>query len=166
MKNIKSQSGIIAAVLLILIVIVSALVVMSFVVPFVKKQLEGTGCLDVAGGIEIANNLQYTCYNPDSSVLSVQIHYGDVANLTNGFHISVGGGGTSSTIKIPEDDTKFEMYNGAPTSLPGNNEERTYNLSGISSLPEAITVYPILSNGDVCDLSDSITSITTCTSPL
>jgi flagellin-like protein len=165
-KSKNAQSGVIAAVLLILVVIVSALVVMSFVVPFVRDKLDGTGCLDVAGKMEITNNLQYTCYNSSSDNLSVQIHYGDIANLTRGFQISVGVDGGSKSFNIPDDNTSFVMYGGGTNYLPGNNEERTYILGYFTEIPDSIKLYPILSNGDACDVSDTVNSISYCTSAL
>jgi len=159
----RSQSGVIGAVLLILIVIVTAMVVMSFVVPFVKKQLEGTGGLEVIGKIEITNNLQYTCYN--STNMSLQIHYGDIENLTQGFQVTINSEGSSKSFDIISGTTadNISMLDGTEKLiLPGKNEERTYVLEGIDTIPDSIEIYPILINGDRCEASDSLTSISTC----
>ena len=164
MVNIKSQSGIIGAVLLILIVIISAMVVMAFAIPFVKERLGGGGGLEVAGEITIKNSLQYTCYNATQKNMSVQIHYGDIQNLTKGFQINVGVSGSSLSYVIPDDATVV-MYDGSTLEIPGANLESTYVLSGVPSLPEYVEVYPILVNGDVCDKSDSLTSVSKCSSP-
>ena len=166
MKTKKSQAGIIGAVLLILIVLVVAMIVMSFVVPFVRDRLEGGGCLDVAGEIEITNNLQYTCYNATADNMSVQIHYGDIENLTQGFQITIGSSGASESFEVvPETSDSITMLGGGSVELPGKNEERTYILGGIDPIPEFIEVYPILSNGNACDASSSLTKVSNCFTP-
>ena len=126
-KNKKSQSGVIGAVLLILIVIIAAMVVISFVVPFIRDKLSGGDCVKVIGEIEITNNLQYTCYNSTADNMSIQIHYGDIVNLTKGFQVSIGSsGGTKSFEVYPETEDTITMRDLSTTiELPGKNEERT-----------------------------------------
>ena len=169
MKSKRSQSGIIAAVLLIMIVIISAVVIISFVVPFVKERLEGGDCLDLVGKIEIRNNLQYTCYNSTSNNLNLQIHYGDIQNLTKGFQVSVGFSGQSepfTVIPTPVGDVTMYPDEDPDILIPGKNQERTYILGGITNLPESIEVYPILKNGKTCDSSDSLAFVSECVSYL
>ena len=165
-KNTKSQSGVIAAVLLILIVIVAAMAVMSFVIPFVKDKLDSGGCLEVAGEVEITNKLDYTCYNITDYTMHLQIKYKDIENLTKGFQILVGSSGGSESFEVFPGPAinNITMLNGTSTLvLPGKNEERTYVFGGITSIPESIEVYPILLNGETCE-GDSLTSISGCLS--
>ena len=151
-KGDKAQSQIVGTVLLILLVIVAAMIIMGFVIPFINKQLSSTGCLDVVDGIQIKNNLDYTCYDSTVPNLRVQIHMGDIVNLTKGFQLSVESGGSSDVFEISDNsDTDVSMYDETEVEVPGKNEERTYVIDGIDSLPESISVYPILNNGDTCD---------------
>jgi len=161
-KTIKAQSGIIAAVLLILIVIIAAMIVLTFVVPFVKDQLQGGDCLAVAGKMEITTNPRYTCYNSTSEILNIQVHYGDLENLTKGFQLTIESAGKSKSIEVVPGTTDVKMYDGGTIELPGKNEERTYNITNITSTPESIEIYPILNSGKTCDASDSATSIALC----
>ena len=160
----KSQSAVIASVLLILIVMVSAVIIMSFVVPFVRNQLSGADCLDVSGKMQITNNLQYTCYNVSSGKMHLQVHYEDLENITKGFQITIESGGSSSSHSIidGETTTNITMLDGiAILEQPGKNEERTYDIS-VSSKPESISIYPVLLNKKTCDLSDSLISVNNC----
>jgi hypothetical protein len=135
---------------------------MNIVIPFVKKQLAGSDCFDVADKIEITNNDMYTCYN--SNKLYVQVHIGDVADKIQGFSISLGGASSSTyTIKNDSESDGITMYDGLTTLvLPNKNEERTYIINGVSSKPDNIKVYPILTNGKVCDSASTINNIDIC----
>jgi len=164
-KNIpkKAQSGVIGAVLLILIVIIAAMVVIGFIIPFIREKLEGGECVKVAGEMEIKNNLQYTCYNSSSKSMRVQIHYGDIENLTKGFQISIGSSGGSESFEVyPGTSDNVTMFGVGTIELPGKNEERTYVLGGVATRPETVELYAILKNGKACDPSDSLTSISLC----
>jgi len=142
------------------------MVVMGFIVPFVQKQLEGGKCLDVVGKIEITNNLKYTCYNSTAKKMSVQIHYGDIEELIKGIQLTIDYAGRSKSFEITDEYSSddISMLGGGFIELPGRNEERTYiiQLESDAEIPESIEVYPILSNGQRCDASESITSISNC----
>ncbi len=163
MVNKKAQSQIVGSVILILIVIAAAIVIMGFVTPFIKDQLSGTDCLEVLDKIAIKNNPSYTCYEPTTTNMSVQILIGDVVNLTKGFQISVESEGSSKSVSVIN-GTSDDVYmrNGGVVEVPGRNEERTYIITGINSLPDSVSVYPILNNGNTCDASDVLNSIVSC----
>lgn len=159
----RAQSQIVGAVLLILLVLASAMVIMAFVIPFIRDQLSGTECLDVAGKILIKNNPDYTCYDLPTTNMSVQIHMGDVVNITKGFQINVEFGGSSKSVSVISGTTdEVYMRNGGVVQVPGRNQERTYIITGIASLPDLISVYPILSNDKTCDASDVLSSVVLC----
>jgi len=159
----KAQSQIVGAVILILIVIASAMVIMAFVIPFIENQLSGTECLDVSGKILIKNNPTYTCYESTETNMSVQILVKDIQNLTKGFQISVESGGSSNSISVVNGTTdNVYMLGGEAIEVPGRNEERTYIISGISNLPDSISVYPILNDGKTCDSSDVLNTVVNC----
>lgn len=166
-KSKKAQGEIIGAVILILIVVTISIIVLTFVVPFVRERLAGTGCFDLSGQISFSDNTKYTCYkeNPGAdSEVSLQIHVGDVKDF-EGFIIELGGA-TSKSIEIKEgvtiSDPEVKMFSGATTlKLPGKNEERTYTIK--HEPPDYVRLYPILKGGKTCDVSDTISKLEICT---
>jgi len=163
-KNKKSQSEVITTVLLILLVLASIVIVMNFVVPFVKNQLSGSDCFNVADKIRVTSNDMYTCYNSSSGKMNVQVYVGDVVEKIDGFSISLGGASSSSyAIKNGTTLDNVVMYGGSPTLiLPGKNLEKTYVISGVSSRPDNIRLYPTLKDGKSCESVEAINTITMC----
>ena len=159
----KAQSQIITTVLLILMGIVAAGVIMSFIIPFITNKLQSGDCLDVMGKVEISSG--YTCYNTTNNLnyTHVQIHIEEIEDLIDGFAIELGGP-SSKTFKITEDDSKehIQMYGMGIFELPGDNEERTYVINESRDRPESISVYPILKGGKACSSSDSVVDIEDC----
>jgi len=160
--NKIGQSQVIATVLLILLVVVSAFIIMGFVTPFIKNQLSSTDCIKVADKIQIKNSLDYTCYDSVSSEMNVQVYMGDSEDLINGFKISVEFGGSSKAVEVSEGSSEVQMYGGGAVEIPGKNEERTYIISDISSLPDSVNVYPMLKNGKTCESSDILIEVNEC----
>jgi len=158
----RSQSQIITTILLILIGVIAAGIIMSFIIPFIKDKLQGGDCLDVVNKIEISSG--YTCYNTtdDLNYTHVQVHIGEIKDLISGFAIELGGP-SSKTFRITNDShSSIEMYGGGEFDLPGDNEERTYVITQSRDKPESISVYSILKNGKACPSSDSIVDIEVC----
>lgn len=159
----RSQSQIITTVLLILLGVIAAGVIMTFIIPFIKEKLQSGDCLDVVNKIEIRSG--YTCYDgtTGSEKVNVQIHILDISDLITGFKIEFGG--TSSKIIEIVDDTdpteEIKMYDDGKILIPGNNEARTYNIT-YSSRPDFIAVYPTLNSGKTCPASDSVVDIEDC----
>jgi len=159
-----SQSQVVASVLLILLVIVSIMVIVTFIVPFIKDQLSGTECIDLVGQITIKNNPDYTCYDSVGN-MSVQIHVGDVQNITKGFQIAIEFAGSTTSVDVIDGATDSNLYmlNASQAiEVPGKNEERTYIITNIGSLPDSVSVYPILESGGNCDASDVLNTIILC----
>jgi len=163
-KSKKSQSAIISTVLLIMIVVIAAGIIIAFVVPFVRDKLSGGDCLAIAGEVSITNNLKYTCYDANLDRMRVQIHYGDIENLTKGFQIIVDSSGQSKSFDITSASVTdvLMLNNDTVLVFPGKNQERTYQLEGIDSVPEDVKVYPVLKNGKTCEASDNLVSISAC----
>ena len=155
----RSQSEIVSSVLLILLVIVAAMLIFAFVVPFVKKQISSGDCLDVAGKVEISS--AYTCYN--GTAMQVQVHILNIRSLIDGISIELGGASTNN-FKIINDATisGVSMCNGSQTLEvpPADNTERTYVIT--ADEPNVVRVYPILKGGKACEASDTITEIEDC----
>ncbi len=163
MINKRGQSQIVSTVLLILLVVTAVVLIFSFVIPFVKEKLSSGDCLEVAGKVEISTG--YTCYNDIDGKMQVQVHIAEIEDITEGFNIELGGASTKA-VKIIEGKNgasdEVEMCDGTITlNLPGNNEERTYIFNNTEK-PNAIRVYPILTGGKSCGVSDSITVIDNC----
>lgn len=161
--NCKGQSQIITTVLLILIGVIAAGVIMTFIIPFIQEKLSSGDCLDVVNKIEIRSG--YTCYDgtAGSEKVNVQVHILDISDLITGFKIEFGGtsskiieiiNGTASTAEI-------KMYDDGKILIPGNNEARTYNIT-YDSKPDFIAVYPTLTSGKSCPASDSVVDIKDC----
>ena len=166
----KAQSQIVTAVLLILIVIALAVVVLNFSMNFVKDKLSGTGCFEAVDKVTFTNSNKYTCFNDsDRSVdgtdddLLLQVHIGDINESISGFLIETGGATTiSREIKEGETADNVTMYGGGGTlELPGKNEERTY-VFDFTITPETVKIYPILTDGQVCEASDILEKIVLC----
>lgn len=166
----RGQSQIVSTVLLILISITAVMIVIGFVVPFIKKQLSGTDCLEVSGKIEIKNNLKYTCYDLENNQMRVQVHMGDVGNVTKGFQLSIDVEGSTKAFEITKDSDTIEnlnMYgstieNPIELRIPQRGGEVTYVISNVNSKPDSITAYPILNNDKMCEASDTLTEINIC----
>ncbi len=167
MINKKSQSQVVATVLLILIVVISVMVVMAFVVPFVRDALKND-CYKVSGQIEFRNSPIYTCWNSTNKSVNVQIHLGDLGNTSiKGFQVNLGkdDGSTDSYEIYPETPDDVTMYGGASTiKLPTKNGERTYTLGNesITSKPTKLELSPILPGDKRCGTESVITPVPEC----
>lgn len=168
-----SQSQVIATILLILIVISAITIILGFVLPFVKETLERGDCFKVANEIEILNNPSYTCYESISegdNKMRVQIHMGDDEDrIIDGFLIKLKSDSSKSyKITTEEVSEEISVYGDetADVLIPDKNEERTYVItdSEISEKPSSISIYTMLKNGEICDVSDPLVFIEDCQS--
>lgn len=162
-KTKKSQSEVISAVLMILLVIVAIGIIVAFVVPFVRNQLNGTGCFDVMDKIEITTNPQYSCYNTSASNMSVQVHVGDIRDKIKGFTIVLGGASSKSySVVNGQTSPNVFLYNGSNLlKIPDANTEETYTISGVPK-PDSVQIHAILIDGKNCEASPGLDSVTGC----
>jgi len=161
----RSQSQVITTILLILISISMIVIVMGIVIPFVKDRLSESECIKYIDRIEIENNKKYTCYSSlNNGEMSVQIHIGNNESL-DGFFIEMGGASSKSyEIKNGIINNDIKMFNGNYNEIleiPGRNEERTYVFKSVS-LPESISVYPLIDDGKLCSSSSELNKIVNC----
>lgn len=165
--NKKAQPQVVATVLLILIVIIAIVIIMGFVMPFVKDRISESDCLDIIGGLEISNDLEYTCYDSSVDGMLIQIHRGDVE--ISGFIIELGGVASKSyTITNEYHDSEVSMYNlNELVVIPGKNEALTYRIGegDYTEKPSSIIVYPILEDGKTCDATESTADVEACFTP-
>ena len=181
MINKKSQSQVIATILLVLIVMGAVAIIIQIVIPFIYDQLEGGECLDLIGKFEIKNNPQYTCYdetdNPATDEterkLYVQIHTGEIeTNLSEGFQWIIEIEGNSESYKITEEnpDGLYMSDESSDLILPKKNTEKTYyidlNEKGITGRPEAMSIYPILNDLKCDEVYDRIETVVSCFDPI
>ena len=159
----RSQTQVIATVLLIMIVIVTTVILVNFSVPFVKKQLAGTGCFDTVGKVSISDNIKYTCYDINAKEMRVQVRIGDSEEI-NGFLIELGRASSKSIqIKdqiILQNVRMYDSIYNTSLELPKKNEERTYVIK--SEVVESVKIYPILKDGNSCQSSDSLEKVNVC----
>ncbi|MEK6872484.1 MAG: hypothetical protein AABW90_00550 [Nanoarchaeota archaeon] len=165
-----SQSEIMGTVILILIVVSISIILLTFAVPFVKERLAGTDCFNVINQVSFSDS-KYTCFDNKNDVdatndeINLQVHFGELNESLEGFLIELGGA-ASKSIEIKEgniNDDGIWMYNSVdtdPLKLPGKNEERTYVI--LNEYPEYVRIYPILTGGKTCDVSDIIDKLPLC----
>ena len=164
LKSKRSQTQIISTVLLIMIVIATTVILVNFSVPFVKKQLAGTGCFDIVGKFSISNNLKYNCYDTNANEMRVQVRIGDSEEI-NGFLIELASEASSKSIQIKnqtilENVRMYDNTYNASLELPKKNEERTYVIK--NQVVESVKIYPILKDGNSCDTPDFLEKVNVC----
>jgi len=161
----RSQSQVVATVILILIVMATTGIVIGFVVPLVKDQLSEGDCLDFINKIEISSNTKYVCYNHTASpgYMVIQIRLGDIEEELKGIVIEAGGA-TSRTFDVIDGASPgdLQMYNGGNIELPKRNEARTYNLTNLNEMPEIIKIYPLMTNNRTCSAADVLNTVSVC----
>jgi hypothetical protein len=162
LKSKRSQGEVVATVLLILLSISAVIIIINFVVPFVRDRLDKS-CFDYNGMIEIKNDEKYTCFHkgtaPDYNRLLIRVVVGDLDENDvvplNGFEVVVNKEGEpQQRFRITKTEVtpagKVSAYAGAIT-IPGRNAERTYNLSlPYDEKPNSTIIYPLLENGKEC----------------
>ena len=161
MHSKKGVSPVIATVLLLVLTLVIVSILSVFVIPFVKKSLDGSkDCVDVLGGIRFDDGSAYNCKITNRTGFSVRIDNPIIV----GFKLSLYAQGVANPYRI-ENGSSFSvlrMLNGnfnAPLEVPIEGGLRTYVANGAY---DRIEVNPILKNGKVCDAREQI-ELQTCT---
>ena len=180
--NKRGVSAVIAAVMLIMITVVAAGLIFTFVIPFVNEQTESaTECFDVFGGLEFGSTA-YNCYVGDSTTGCGDDTDGDgqgdsACYDSNGFsvkvtkegiagvRVSLVSEGSSNIFDIEgtaifqdlrnfgDDDMGNAFQYNSLLEFPQSGGMRTYVAEGIY---ENAQVGAILENGNFCDFSDSV----------
>jgi len=169
--NKKGVSAVIATVLLIMITVVAAGVIFSFVIPFVNQQTEeASDCFEVFGGLEFANT-GYNCYVDTSTDYAENVcgangasqcynKTGFSVSITKegviGLKVSLISEGSSDIFDIVGGSTfaSLEMLDGTLTlEIPQSGGIRTYVVDGIY---ESGKISAVLENGKACEAADSI----------
>lgn len=164
----RGLSGVITAVILILLVVVATTIVWTFVNRTIKERTEGVGtCFEVETSEKVTINDYYTCYDSATGEVQFSISIKDVE--VEGLLISILAGGTSKSFTLTNEDkviTDLRPYQGSSgeaVKLPGKNAGLTYVASGFSGVEKVdwIKIAPIIEKKQ-CDESDSTYEIEDC----
>jgi len=143
MKNRRGVSGIVTAVLLILVAIVAVALIAAFLVPFIKGTLDvSRECFDVLGSVEPVQSTR-TCY--DSTADSVTI------TVKRGFDSGSELQGIVFVAKAPGESKTFDSED-LGFILPSAGAEKTYTINdvGLGLAVSSLEVAPKLTD-QTCD---------------
>lgn len=185
----RGVSAVVATVLLIFLTVAAATVLTGIIIPFVKDNLvEGTKCFPYKDYFTFQEKFSsstgdklYNCYMVDgSNVLygaSVKAQSVTESEEVTGFRIVFEEDelASSSSFIVSSDEPQSEsdgikiLGDSLPANLrvpgPGNTITYVFTSTNSASKYRNIIIYPILSSGKVCDISDSIKLIPCQTGP-
>lgn len=166
-NNKRGISGVIVAVIMIALVMVTTLIVWAVVTNIIKSKLDYVGsCLGMFEKVTI--NSRYTCYNSSSNEFQFSINIGDVD--IDEVLVSISGDGASKSLKISNEGQpigNLVNYPDRSTSiiLPGKNAGLTYIFNmdggGFSGAPDSIKIAPKIEE-EQCEMTDSLSEIDDC----
>ena len=168
MKNKKGVSGVITAVILIGLAIVSAGVVWGVVNNLLSEQLdEAESCFGVFDKVSLNN--QFTCLNTSGELeeddfMIFQLNLADIEPSSVVVSIVTSGETKSYTIEKDSDTSGLDTWpiGDQSTALPGKNGGKTYRTTEpLSGTPTLIQVIPVV-GGNQCQVSDKIETIDNC----
>ncbi len=166
-KQKRGLSQTVESVLLLLITIAAVGLIASFIIPFVKNNLnDSTACVPYRQYYQFDEDTDYTCYKGNYTGASIKAGTGPEANGTLGFEIVFNGPSISekASVRINNNQSctsKGIKILGTPCSpvtvieLPESGELRTYVYNG-TQVFETLDVHPVLKSGKLCEKSDSI----------
>ena len=166
MVNKRGVSAVVATILVVLITVAAAALLFSLIVPFVQNSLDSsTKCIPYRQHFTFEESQGYTCYDTeDQTGFSVRTSNSEGVEEVIGFDVVFLASGSSKSISVREGDLssseegKIRMLD--PTiqtiSVPKTGEVQTYVLNDGSASYSSIEIYPVLSSGKICDLTDSV----------
>lgn len=171
MSDKKGISGVVETILLILIVVIAIGILVAFLIPFVRKNLDEAGsCIDTINQIKL--NPAYTCYYSSGGNTGMLVNIEVEKLKIDEIVILLSGGGESKNIKIKNGtlgSNDLNMYRDTPPwddlVVPRENEGKTYwipfsftgqpNFKYYMSKVEQVKIAPII-KGKQCDIVDDI----------
>ncbi|MGV8151505.1 MAG: hypothetical protein ACP5OG_00335 [Candidatus Nanoarchaeia archaeon] len=178
----KAQSEVISTILIVFLSIVAFSIISAFTINYIRGVTNKSKCTDVMGKIEIVNDVDFSCYyDPQplpsgaSKGLRLQIKLKDVSDEISGFGIQLNSV-DSKTYKVTRtsSDSGICMYDkdkpgeclkkdsaDLTPSVPDANSGKTYFIK-TDQKPKTVNVNFIMSDGNVCDVSDTMTEIVKC----
>ena len=166
----RGLSQVVATVLLILITVAAAVIIASFIIPWIRGGLESTECFNYRDYFTFENDFGYNCYNEYSGMNNYLISISAKSGLNEtqenvvGFDLAFIKKGDSVVLTVKNGDSPlYILMNSDPRSalyLPKSGEIRTYYYNN-SDVFKSAKIYPILSSGRKCEPSDTVV-ITKC----
>ena len=152
--NKKALSQVVAVVLIVLITLVAAGIVVSFVVPFAKENLgRGGECFEALDNI-IFEPTEFNCVALQRTGFSVRIESDNIVGFKVGLFSS--GNSLAREIKNGASYNNIRMLNGnfnSALEVPKKGEVRTYVAIGAFDRAE---LAPILQSEEICNLAEDI----------
>ena len=127
MKNKKAISAVVSTVLLLLITIIAVSVLAAFIIPMIRNNLEGTGCIDILGKVNIDKS-SYACYDSDGVKLTIKVGDLELEEIVVAIYNDEQGSSTSYQL-VKGEVEGVEMLSGVDVSeiqIPGKLTKKTY----------------------------------------
>ncbi len=164
--NKRGLSPVIATVLVIMLTVIAAGIIASFVIPFVRDNLEESGsCFEVLQAVEFAET-GFNCYNESLTGFQTGFSVSISDERVDSFRIilSQTGSTTPYTINESGQNADLKMLTGSfgdALTMPDVGGTRTYVVNGEY---ENAQVAAVLASGNICDISDSVSFVQCTTS--
>jgi hypothetical protein len=170
MRAKKGLSMVVTTLLLVLLSIVLIGILWAVISNLVQNSVNKTeSCFSVQNKVNI--NDANTCYDVTTKELQFSVEITDID--LDGVLISIGTTASSKSFTMDKSNSSIpnvRPYTGSygnEIKLPDKNSAQTYfyNMTGagFAGAPTIMKIVPIV-NGNQCDVSDTITEITPCTS--
>lgn len=167
MQEKRGLSAVIATILLVLLSISAVTIIAAFIIPFVNRGLEGTGCFEFMEYFKFDDSFGFNCYEENGGINTYIVTVkpqGDKAKAGNidGFGLRFmreGGSINVEYIDGAEPNGEIQMYNGGNIGIPSSGGEYsalTYKYIDAGSKYTKVEIYPILKGDKICDISDSM----------
>jgi hypothetical protein len=168
-SNKRGVSPVVAEVLLVMLTLAAIGIVVAFVLPFIKENLnKSTECLNYKDYFKFqevfklgAESYKYNCKNNTNHLYGISIKAGSDKSLAEsiiGFNVVFVGITSSKAVRIDGGASVdgVNMISGTgPLEIPNAGEVRTYVYSSLEGFKK-MEVYPVLKSGRICEMSDSI----------
>ncbi|MBI3334666.1 type IV pilin [Candidatus Pacearchaeota archaeon] len=151
----RGLSTIVATVLIIMITVVSAAVIATFVVPFVRDGLQkSTECVDYDSYFMFDESLRYNCYAGTGYNISVRAaNLQSASEKVKGFNLVLYAEGYSIAVPVlagePVNAMRMFDITAPALAVPRAGETRTYYYDD-GAVYTSGELYPILASGKVC----------------
>jgi len=155
-QNNKGVSEVVTTVLLVMVGVIAISVLAAFLIPFVRKNLEGSAdCMEFDKGYITVGTSEYTCSDNSSSRVMIKRESNELS--LNSIRVSITSGPESKSYTVKEETSnKITMLTGTGTTnlivLPSPGGARTYVFNE-SPNGNKVEVSAETSSGRVCKSS-------------
>lgn len=163
----KGVSTVVATVLVILITLVAAVLVGSFVIPFIRDSLnKGGECVNYRGYFAFESSSKYNCYLKSGNNYNYIVSINALEGAKSSDAEQIGGfdllfyqsDGSSSRVKVratgSDSGISFGVSGETGIKIPNPGEWMTYNYTTTKAFNK-VEVYPALKSGSICSSPDS-----------